>query len=127
MTFKVLNPGMFTTVQDAGRYSYQTLGFSPSGVLDYRAHKLANRLLGNEDNAAVLEMTLHGAELLAQKDVVISTSGAEAPVTIDDRLYTHGTAIKVIKGETLKIGKCENRSEEHTSELSHVSISYAVF
>lgn len=113
MTFKVLNPGMFTTVQDAGRYSYQTFGFSPSGVLDYRAHKLANRLLGNEDNAAVLEMTLYGAELLAQKDVVISTSGAEAPVTIDDRLYTHGTAIKVIKGETLKIGKCENGSRTY--------------
>ena len=117
MTFKVLNPGMFTTVQDAGRYSYQTFGFSPSGVLDYRAHKLANALLGNEDNAAVLEMTLQGVELLAQKDVVISTSGAEAPVAIEGNNYSHGTVIKVMKGETLKIGKCENGSRTYLAVL----------
>lgn len=113
MTFKVLNPGMFSTIQDAGRFSYQTFGFSPSGVLDYRAHKLANRLLGNEDDAAVLEMTLQGVELLALKDTVISTSGAKAALTIDGSVYDHGTAVKVMKDETLKIGKCENGSRTY--------------
>ncbi|WP_052255366.1 biotin-dependent carboxyltransferase family protein [Salinicoccus sp. YB14-2] len=117
MTFKVLNPGMFSTIQDAGRFSYQTFGFSPSGVLDYKAHKLANRLLGNEDDAAVLEMTLQGVELLAKKDTVISTSGAVAPVTINDKRYTHGSAIKIIEGETLKIGKCENGSRTYLAVL----------
>ena len=110
MTFKVLDPGLFSTIQDAGRFSYQAFGFSPSGVLDYRAHKLANRLLGNEDNAAVLEMTLQGVALEAGKDTVISTSGAKAAVTIGGNTYDHGTAIKVMKGETLKIGKCEDGS-----------------
>lgn len=117
MTFKVVNPGMFSTIQDAGRFSYQTFGFSPSGVLDYRAHKLANRLLGNEDDAAVLEMTLLGVELQAQKDIVISTSGAEASVTIDGNRYNHGTAIKLMKGETLKVGKCENGSRTYLAAL----------
>lgn len=110
MTFKVLDPGLFSTIQDAGRFSYQAFGFSPSGVLDYRAHKLANRLLGNEDDAAVLEMTLQGVALEAGKDTVISTSGAKAAVTIGGNTYDHGTAIKVMKGETLKIGKCEDGS-----------------
>lgn len=113
MTFKVLDPGLFSTIQDAGRFSYQAFGFSPSGVLDYRAHKLANRLLGNEDNAAVLEMTLQGVALEAGKDTVISTSGAKAAVTIGGNTYDHGTAIKVMKGETLKIGKCEDGSRTY--------------
>lgn len=113
MTFKVLNPGLFSTIQDAGRFSYQTFGFSPSGVLDYRAHKLANRLLGNEDDAAVLEMTLQGVVLEIQRDTVISTSGAKAAITIDDNPYDHGTAIKVMKGEMLKIGKCEDGSRTY--------------
>lgn len=113
MTFKVLNPGLFSTIQDAGRFSYQTFGFSPSGVLDYRAHKLANRLLGNDDDAAVLEMTLQGVVLKIQKDTVISTSGAKAAITIDDQPYDHGTAIKVLKGEILKIGKCEDGSRTY--------------
>ncbi|WP_462419651.1 5-oxoprolinase subunit C family protein [Salinicoccus sp. Marseille-QA3877] len=113
MTFKVLDPGLFSTIQDAGRFSYQAFGFSPSGVLDYRAHKLANRLLGNEDNAAVLEMTLQGVALEAGKDTVISTSGAKAAITIGGNTYDHGTAIKVMKGETLKIGKCEDGSRTY--------------
>ena len=113
MTFKVLDPGLFSTIQDAGRFSYQAFGFSPSGVLDYRAHKLANRLLGNEDNAAVLEMTLQGVTLEAGKDTVISTSGAKAAITIGGNTYDHGTAIKVMKGETLKIGKCEDGSRTY--------------
>lgn len=123
MTFKVLNPGLFSTIQDAGRFSYQAFGFSPSGVLDYRAHKLANRLLGNEDNAAVLEMTLQGVALEAGKDTVISTSGAKALITIDDTPYDHGTAIKVMKGEKLKIGKCEDGSRTYLAVLGGFDVA----
>ncbi|MCD2138566.1 biotin-dependent carboxyltransferase family protein [Salinicoccus halitifaciens] len=107
MTFKVVDPGLFSTVQDAGRTGYQAYGFSPSGAMDYRAHKLVNKLLGNDENAAVLEMTLHGVTLEVLKETVIATAGAEAEIMVDDVSYGSGLPIRVMRGERLKIGKCQ--------------------
>ncbi len=106
MTFKVVNPGLFSTVQDAGRFNYQAYGFSPSGAMDYRAHRLVNKMLGNDADAAVLEMTLQGMTLEVLKEAVVATAGAEAEITVDDTPYGSGVPIRVMKGETLKIGKC---------------------
>jgi antagonist of KipI len=110
MTFKVMNPGLFSTIQDAGRFRQQAYGFSPSGAMDYRAQRLVNKLLGNDDNAAVLEMTLHGVTLEAFKDTVVATAGAEAEIFVADEAYTPGVPIRLIKGETLSIGKAEKGS-----------------
>lgn len=108
MTFKVVDPGLFSTVQDAGRTGYQAYGFSPSGAMDYRAHKLVNKLLGNDENVAVLEMTLYGATLEVLKETVIATAGAEAEIMVDDVSYGSGMPIRIMRGEMLKIGKCQS-------------------
>ncbi len=55
---KVLHAGIMTSVQDGGRTGYRKLGISPGGVLDKPAMKLANLLVGNRPDAAVLEITL---------------------------------------------------------------------
>ena len=60
MGFRVLKGGMLTTVQDLGRTGYQSQGFSVSGVMDVRSFKIANLLLDNPENEAVLEFTLMG-------------------------------------------------------------------
>ena len=52
-----------TTVQDLGRTGYQSQGFSVSGVMDVRSFKIANLLLDNPENEAVLEFTLIGPTL----------------------------------------------------------------
>ena len=108
MTFKVMNPGLFSTIQDAGRFHHQAYGFSPSGAMDYRAHKLVNKLLGNDENSAVLEMTLYGATLEVLKETVIATAGAEAEIMVDDVSYGSGMPIRIMRGEMLKIGKCQS-------------------
>jgi len=56
-TVKLVEPGMYTTVQDAGRPGYLRYGLPPSGAMDRCAFETANRLLGNDPNAAVLEAT----------------------------------------------------------------------
>ena len=61
MTIRVAKPGFFTTVQDLGRYGYAHLGISPAGAADALSFRIANLLVGNDENAPALEMTLLGA------------------------------------------------------------------
>jgi KipI family sensor histidine kinase inhibitor len=61
--FEVIDPGAFSTVQDLGRPGYQNIGVSPGGAADPVAARVANRLVGNHDNAAVLECCMRGPRL----------------------------------------------------------------
>ena len=72
----ILRPGMLTTVQDLGRWGYQHLGVPVAGPMDWYSHRLANRLVGNPDEAAALEITLLGPELTSSADVVCALAGA---------------------------------------------------
>lgn len=55
MGIRIIKPGFMTTVQDSGRNGYQSQGFSVSGVMDIRSFRIANLLLDNPENEAVLE------------------------------------------------------------------------
>jgi biotin-dependent carboxylase-like uncharacterized protein len=72
----VLETGLLTTVQDAGRPGQASLGVGPSGACDLASYRLANRLVGNPEGAAVLEVTYGGLRLRADGDVVVVTTGA---------------------------------------------------
>jgi antagonist of KipI len=73
----VVKPGWFATVQDLGRYGYQQYGVPVSGAMDRRSYTLANRLVGNQDHAAALELTLKGPELLFEHDSIVAVTGAD--------------------------------------------------
>jgi len=68
----VHSPGLFTTVQDLGRYGYGALGVSPSGAADPIALRLGNLLVGNAEAAAGLEMTLLGGTFLFPEGGIIA-------------------------------------------------------
>jgi antagonist of KipI len=110
MVLKVKNPGLYTTVQDLGRYGHQAEGFSPAGAMDYRAFILANQLLGNDDNAPGLEMTFQGASFEVMKDTVIAAAGAEMKLAIDGKEFSIGVPIPVFKGSLIEFGAAENGS-----------------
>lgn len=76
MSFTVLESGPLTTIQDAGRPGQAALGIGRSGACDLAAYALANRLVGNTEGAAVLELTFGGLVLLAETDLVIAITGA---------------------------------------------------
>ncbi|MDP9429170.1 MAG: allophanate hydrolase subunit 2 family protein, partial [Actinomycetota bacterium] len=75
-TLTVLATGPLTTVQDGGRPGQGALGVGRSGACDRGAARLANRLVGNDPDAAVLEVTLGGLVLRAGADLVVATTGA---------------------------------------------------
>lgn len=72
----VERPGMLTTVQDCGRFGWQHIGVVPSGAMDCESLQIANALVGNELNAAALEITVRGPTLLFQCDALVALGGA---------------------------------------------------
>ena len=74
---KVIKPGLWTTLQDHGRFGYRHLGVPVSGVMDERSANLANLLLNNAPSTALLEITLTGPELEFQKSTQVAIAGAD--------------------------------------------------
>jgi biotin-dependent carboxylase-like uncharacterized protein len=80
---EVLAPGLFTTVQDGGRHGYGHLGVPTAGAADPFNMKVANRLVGNADGCAVLEMTGEGASLRFDTDARIALAGGMLDAQLD--------------------------------------------
>ena len=77
MRIHLRTAGLLTTVQDLGRFGYAHVGMSPAGAADARSFRLANLLVGNDENAPALEMTLLGATLEFESSAWISVTGAK--------------------------------------------------
>jgi len=100
----VLKPGLFTTIQDGGRWGYQDRGVPVSGPMDRQAHRHANALVGNAPDAATLEATLLGPELRFDQPAVIAVTGADLEAAIDDKPAAVDTPHRVESGGTLRFG-----------------------
>ncbi|WP_434587447.1 biotin-dependent carboxyltransferase family protein [Streptomyces sp. A5-4] len=100
----VIRSGALTTVQDSGRRGHAHLGVPRSGALDAPAMRLANRLLGNAPDAAVLETTLTGCALRPDHGVTVVVGGAPCPVTVDGRAVAWGAPVRVPAGAVLDAG-----------------------
>jgi antagonist of KipI len=74
---RVSRPGLLTTVQDLGRWGYQSRGVPVAGPMDIFSHRLANAILGNDTNAATFEVTLTGPQLEFDDDRLVVVTGAE--------------------------------------------------
>ncbi|MEM5339309.1 urea carboxylase [Paraburkholderia azotifigens] len=104
-TLEVLSGGTQTTVQDyPGRPGYWAVGVPPSGPMDDRALRLGNRLLGNDAQAAALEITMSGPTLRFNADAVVVVTGATLPVMLDDIPQPMNTTFAVAAGSTLVLG-----------------------
>jgi antagonist of KipI len=106
---QVQTPGLLTTVQDLGREGFGPMGISPSGAADPIASRLGNRLVGNPENAAALEMTLLGGEFLFPEGGIIALTGSDFGATLNgapDACRAAGlwTSIEVGPGEILRCG-----------------------
>lgn len=101
----VIRPGNFTTIQDSGRWGYQTWGMPISGCLDPYAAQVANLLAGNKKNAAMLEMTDEGGVFHFDDSVLAAIAGADMQATLNGRQIENWKAFIVPAGGTLAFGK----------------------
>ncbi|WP_375386543.1 5-oxoprolinase/urea amidolyase family protein [uncultured Microbacterium sp.] len=82
---RVVEPGLLATIQDLGRAGSAALGIAPSGALDRRALRAANRLVGNAEGAAAIEVTMGGFRAIAARDTWFAVTGAWGPILLDGR------------------------------------------
>ncbi len=97
----VVEPGLFTTVQDLGRYGFQRYGVPVSGAMDPFALRAANLLAGNDEGAAALEMTVIGPALEFEGDAVIAVTGADLTAMLDGSPLPRWEAVRVTAGSRL--------------------------
>ncbi len=100
----VVKPGWLTTIQDLGRFGAQAYGVSVSGAMDRRSLVIGNRLVGNGDHEAALEITLQGPELQFAHNTVIALTGADLSPALNHQAVPLWTCLLVTAGSTLSCG-----------------------
>ncbi|MBP3927149.1 MAG: biotin-dependent carboxyltransferase family protein [Clostridium sp.] len=101
MGVKFANGGFLTTVQDMGRIGFQESGMSVSGVMDQRSAALANLLVGNDENEAVLEITLMGPMCQFTEDNIIAVTGGNLGPKLNGKDLPMYQAVRVKKGDNM--------------------------
>ena len=101
MSIKVITPGMLSTIQDGGRKGFAAMGFNASGVMDVRSYHIANALVGNFTDEAVIEMTYLGGSFKFLESNYIAITGADMSPKIDGVPVEMYTTVFVKQDETL--------------------------
>ncbi len=122
MGIRVLKAGMLTTVQDLGRTGYQSQGFSVAGVMDVRSFKIANLLLDNPENEAVLEFTLIGPTLQFTSETIIAITGGDFMPTLNGEPVPMYEAVYVNRGDILKFGSARTGSRGYIAFSSYLDV-----
>ena len=104
MSLRILRPGLLTTVQDLGRFGYQKDGIIVSGAMDATALRVANLLVGNDENAAGLEITLLGPTIRFETDHLVAITGAHLSPTLNGRPVGLNRPVWVAAGTELAFG-----------------------
>lgn len=105
---EVLMPGAQSSVQELpGRLGLWHVGVPPSGPMDEKHFRRANRLAGNSDTTTALELTVNGPTLRFHQAATVALAGAKMPMTLDGAPVPHDEAIQVAAGQVLAIGAIE--------------------
>lgn len=113
MTIRVVKPGLSTTIQDRGRFGYAHLGISPAGPADAVSIRIANLLVGNDEYAPALEMTLLGATLEFDERTIVSLTGASCQCKVGPDFVSANEAVEISAGTVLQCGSTTNGARSY--------------
>ena len=100
-----LKPGLLTLIQDTGRSGFQAFGVSEGGVMDRESAKIANKLVGNQFDSPVLEISLIGPEILFQGSCQISVTGADLSAKLNGNPIPMYQTLNIPDGAILSFGR----------------------
>jgi KipI family sensor histidine kinase inhibitor len=101
---RVESPGLLSTVQDLGRFGVAHLGVPHAGAADPYSLRVANRVVGNDDGAAVIEVTATGPQLLFEAPAHVAVTGG-TEVTLEGRLLEPRVVVPVAAGQRVAVGR----------------------
>lgn len=113
MSIRIIKAGIYSSLQDKGRYGYQHWGINPCGAMDIIAARIANYIVGNGSNEAVIESHFPASQILFEKDALISLSGADFGAMINDQKIPINTPIVVSKLTILQFTKPINGARSY--------------
>ena len=105
---KVIQTGLFTTIQDGGRHGYRNIGIPTSGFMDQENAWAANIIVDNDREESLFEITLTGPTLIFNGNYVISLTGGDFNPLINELPVKMYQPINVKLGDTLKINNTKN-------------------
>lgn len=114
--------GPLATVQDLGRPGLTHIGVGTSGAADRGAFRLANRLVGNAESAAAIEVTLGGLELLVHRDLTLAVTGAPGPITVDGRAEGMNAVLRIRAGSRIRLGRPEHGLRSYVAVRGGVDV-----
>jgi len=106
---EVLNPGLFSTVQDLGRIGYQKYGISVSGAMDFFSARIINLLVGNSEDSALIEFYIKGPALKFHKTTYLAVAGDCEP-KLNGKKISPWRRYKVSPGDVLDVGSLKSGS-----------------
>ncbi len=118
MGIEVLQPGLWTSIQDCGRVGYGEYGVPRSGTMDEYTAKFANLLVGNYKSAAVMEITQLGPKLKFHENTIIAVTGLGAEVFLNDKNVRINEAFRVEKSSILDIKNVSRGNRIYLSVFS---------
>jgi KipI family sensor histidine kinase inhibitor len=113
----ILRPGLFTTIQDLGRWGHQASGVPVSGPMDLVSHRVANALVGNERTAGSLEATLVGPEIRIETSALVAVAGADLSGRLDGQELPLHRPVRCRPGSILRFG------ERRTGTRAYIAFS----
>ncbi|HNP07035.1 MAG TPA: biotin-dependent carboxyltransferase family protein [Cyclobacteriaceae bacterium] len=102
---EVISSGLYSSIQDLGRFGFRRYGVPVSGVMDEQSASMANHLLNNAPAAAVMEITMTGPKLLFSINTQIAISGADLSPQLNGEAIPLNKIIKVSDADMLSFGK----------------------
>ncbi len=108
MSFKIVQPGILSLLQDRGRRGQLHLGLTNGGPLDREAFYYCNRLLGNAGNSTAIEVSFGGLQLVAEVDTFICVTGADMPLRINGEERPLWSVHAVAAGDSISLESAEN-------------------
>ena len=110
---KVIQPGLFTTIQDGGRHGFRNIGIPTSGFMDQESAWAANELVNNNKDESLLEITLTGPTLIFNCNCVISITGGDFNPLINNLPAKMYQSINVSSGDILKLNNTINGARSY--------------
>lgn len=104
----IIKAGIYTTVQDTGRFSGAHLGIPISGAMDKKSAHLANLTIENNEDDALLECTFVGPTIQFLQPTIIAIKGAKTTAYINNHIIDTSSSIRINAGDILSFGKMEN-------------------
>lgn len=126
MSIEVLAPGLLTTVQDAGRIGWRAIGVGTGGAADRYSLDVANLLVGNNANAAMLEITLAGPSLRLLRAAIIALCGAQVDARVDDVALPGWRPIALPAGSMLTLGACRRGARAYLAFDGGIDVALAL-